>query len=297
VTETFLQSEKPMPRVVSVTPVEELVEFIVERHNVYRRKTDGEPKPWTQWPILQEWRFCNVYRELDTETKWIAENWRRPHRADPDLWFAMVVARLVNWHDSLEELGYPVPWDAERFVGVLDDRRRRGEKVFTGAYMIHADRHFSGTKAAYLASEVLTPMWRDREKLRRIAHGTLAAACNVLTQYRDMGGFMAGQVIADLKYVEPLRSASDWHSWAISGPGSRRGLNRVLNRDKDTPWNESEWLRSLRELHAEIEPLIRSAKMRSLHAQDLQSCLCEVDKFERLRLGEGQPRSKYPGRS
>ena len=138
-------------------------------------------------------------------------------------------------------------------------------------------------------------MWRDRDELREIAHGTLADACESLMQYRGMGGFLAGQVIADLKYVEPLRSASDWHTWAVSGPGSRRGLNRLLNRDKDSAWTEANWFRSLRELHDEIEPLVHLTKMPPLHAQDLQSCLCEYDKFERGRLGEGPLRSRYDG--
>ena len=32
-----------------------------------------------------------------------------------------------------------------------------------------------------------------------------------------------------------------------------------------------------------------------LHAQDVENCLCEFDKYERTRLGEGRPRSLYAG--
>jgi hypothetical protein len=273
----------------------ELLNFIVERHNVHRRKRRGEPKPWTADIILQSWRFCNVYRELDTVTEWIAENWRGPHCDDPDLWFAMVVARLVNWPDSLAEFGYPVPWEPDRFVDVLERRQEQKQKVFTGAYMIHADQQFAGSKAAYLAEDVLNPMWHDRAALRCIVRGTLAEGHRKLMEYRDMGSFMAGQVIADLKYVAPLRNAKDWRTWAASGPGSKRGLNRVLSRPVNAPWREAEWLRCLQRLHAEIRPLMASAKMVTIHAQDLNNCLCEWDKYERVRLGEGKPRSKYPG--
>ena len=35
--------------------------------------------------------------------------------------------------------------------------------------------------------------------------------------------------------------------------------------------------------------------MPMIHAQDLQNCLCEFDKYERVRLNEGRPRSNYPG--
>ena len=273
----------------------DLFSFVVERHNIYKRRLQGFSKPWTADPILQQYRFCNVYRELDIVTVWIAENWRMPHCGDPDLWFAMVVARLVNWPDSLAEIGYPVPWRPERFVEALEGRKRRGAKVFTGAYMVRAEPRFNGSKAEYLAGHVLTPMWQERERLRRIATGTLADAHRMLMNCRDMGSFMAAQVIADLKYVEPLRNASDWWSWAASGPGSRRGLNRMLSRAVDASWSEDNWLRSLQALHAEISPLLLASRMRRMHAQDLQNCLCEFDKYERVRLGEGKPRSRYPG--
>jgi hypothetical protein len=273
----------------------ELFEFVQERHNIYVHRLAKRPKPWTTDPILQQWRFCNVYRERDKVTRWIATHWREPHSDDPDLCFAMAVARLVNWPDTLAEVGYPVPWDPERFVTVLEDRQRRGEKVFTGAYMIHADRHFDGSKAAYLAAKVFGPLWEGRDALRPRLCGTLAQAHAALMRYDGMGSFMAAQVIADVKYVEPLRSAPDWWTWAASGPGSLRGLNRVLGRPKDAPWAEPEWLRRLQALHREINPLVATAKMPELHAQDLQNCLCEWDKYERVRLGEGKPRSKYPG--
>lgn len=274
--------------------IEELVSFIRERHEICRRRQQGLPKPWTNDPILQQWRFCNVYRELDTVTQWIAENWRDPHEEDMDVWFAMVVARFVNWPDTLAEIGYPVPWNPKHFVAVMEDRQRRKEKVFTGAYMIHADLHFSGTKAAYLAQEVFGPLWRDRRKLRKIRWGTLSAAHRTLTQYRDMGDFMVGQVIADLKYVAPLSRAADWWTWAAPGPGSRRGMNRVLGRPVDAPWSNGDWLDALTELREAIRPLLRK-RLPPIHAQDLQNCLCEFDKYERVSNDEGKPRSRFNG--
>lgn len=34
---------------------------------------------------------------------------------------------------------------------------------------------------------------------------------------------------------------------------------------------------------------------KKLCAQDIQNCLCEFDKYERVRLGEGAPKQRYPG--
>jgi hypothetical protein len=290
----MLSTRQPRPAAPTMR-TDDLLAFIVERNNVYRRKNRGEPKPWTTWPILREWRFTNIYRELDTVTQWIAEHWREPRRADPDLWFALTVARFVNWPDTLAELGYPVPWRPERFIKVLESRQQRGEKVYSAAYTIHTDPYFDGSKADYLAGKVLDPLWRERKDLRHVVHGMLKQVHEALTDCEGIGSFMAGQIIADLKYVPPLRSATDWWTWACPGPGSERGLNRVLGRRVEASWTDWEWRQRLRELHQEMRPLVKAARLPALHAQDLQSCLCEWDKFERVRLGQGNPRAKYAG--
>lgn len=274
--------------------VDDLMAFILERHKIWKLKEAGKPKPWTQDIILQSYRFCNVYRELDTVTQWIATNWRERHKDDPHLWFAMCVARLINWPDTLEALGYPVPWRASRFETTLHGRQTRGEKAFGGAYIVSTNGR-AMDKAIYLAGHVLNPLWAARTRLAPRKGDTLAAFHARLMEFDGMGSFMAAQVVADLKYVEPLRSAPDWHTWAASGPGSRRGLNRVLGRPVDKPWRELDWHMALRDLHGAVEARAKKAKLPPIHAQDLQNCLCEFDKYERTRLGEGRPRATYPG--
>jgi len=276
----------------------DLFQFIQRRHEIYLRREAGKPKPWTLDPILQSYRFCNVYRELDTVTQWIRQNWREPNAMDPDMWFAMTVARLVNWPETLAEVGYPVPWRPTHFMKVLNGRMERGEKVFTGAYMVRCDIQSETvkSKADYLGLSVLTPLWEARKKVRPKAGDTLDAFCNRLLPFHGIGSFMAGQIVADTKYEGLLVDAPDWLSWATMGPGSARGLNRVLERDKNAPWKEGEWARALQDLRDQINPLIKKAGMPQMHAQDLQNCLCEADKYWRVENGEGRPRSLYNGR-
>ena len=143
---------------------------------------------------------------------------------------------------------------------------------------------------------VFNPLWNDRESLRYVAHErTLAEAHGRLVKCKGLASFLAGQVIADLKYVKPQRDALDWETWACPGPGSRRGMNRVLNLPVHSRWDDSSWLGYLQILHEQLQPKLRAAKLPSMHAQDVQNCLCEFDKYERVRLGEGTPRRKYPG--
>lgn len=269
----------------------ELVHWVRERIRIHRRRRQGKPRPWTDDPILQNYRFCNVRREDDRETRWRAENWRNPHANDRDVWFAMVVGAFVPWHPTCEELGYPVPFDRERFVKVLHDRQERGEKVWSGAYRVFGTG--AGSTKAEMVANTLTAFWADRRKLR-LMDGGLVAAHRMLTAYSGIGSFLAAQVIADLKYTPTLAKAPDWWSWAASGPGSRRGLNRMLGRHVDCSWDEADWLRNLQQLHDELRPQLRAMKIR-LHNQDLQNVLCETDKYLRVKLGEGKPRAKYDG--
>lgn len=274
--------------------VKELFDFIHERHNIYTRRFEtGDPKPWTQDPILQRYRFCNVYRELDTVTLWIANNWRAMNEDDPYVWFAMTVARLLNLPASMYAIDYPVPWKPTNFKRILANRKAAGERVFSGAYMIHADATETGRKTDYLADFVLTPLWKARGTFSGIK--TLGEFHRHLMTFRDMGSFMAGQVVADTKFTNLLFTAPDWWTFVARGPGSERGLNRVFNEDPTLHLREELWQADFKIIQAKINPLIKSAGMPRLSAQDLQNCLCEFDKYSRALNGEGRPKQLYPG--
>ncbi|MEY9401743.1 hypothetical protein ABIF66_002944 [Bradyrhizobium japonicum] len=266
--------------------------WITEREAIRTRRKAGQPAPWTNDPIFQEYRFCNVRREHDAVTRHIAQTWREPYAGDPNLWFAMALARFINWPDTLDELGYPTEWDREHFKKVLSSRMQRSEQVFGPAYVI-PNGGSSKPKIDYLAENILNRLWRARHHMA-LKHGvTLAAYCARLMDFDGVGSFMAAQVLADLKYVEPLRSAQDWMSFAISGPGSRRGLNRVMNRPPDAPWIEPAWRRAFGRFEDAIRPELQRIGLGDLHCQDLQNCLCEIDKYLRCALGQGRPKRKF----
>lgn len=268
----------------------ELLAFIRERHKIYVKKSAGEPKPWTSDEILQKYRFCNVHRELDTETKWLADNWRM--RKNNDFWFAALVFRFINWHETAVELGFPVPWDPERFIAVLESRKYRELKVYSGAYMI-STHGVKEAKSTYLARS-LTIIWRRREELRPRPDDTCRSFYERLVQCFDLGSFLAAQVVADVKYHPSLSHASDFLTFVAPGPGSKRGLNRVLGNPVKAAWKGKEWEYQFYKLFAMMTNVCKDI-LPPIHAQDLQNCLCEFDKYERVRLGEGRLRSTYNG--
>ena len=67
----------------------------------------------------------------------------------------------------------------------------------------------------------------------------------------------------------------------------------MLGRHKDAPWAEHDWRAALRQLHEAIARDLERIGIGRLCAQDLQNCLCEFDKHERTRLGEGKPKRRF----
>lgn len=281
--------------------VKELATFIKEREKarVWREMPEGKAKlkAWFKLdPIITEYRFCNVRREDDAVTKWIARNWRCGHDGygmdvyDPNMWFAMAVARLFNLPTTLAAIGYPVPWHPEPTRRRLHDRRDDGLKNFNAAYIVSTNGR-AMDKVDYLIDHVITPLWTKRFDMNWQME-TLESWAEALMQCNGFSGFMAGQVVADAKHSSMWEGASDWHTFAVSGPGSRRGLNRVMDRPVDAPWREYEWKDNLLQLRAKLLPKL-PAPVHFIDAQDVQNCLCEWDKYERVRLGEGRPKQKY----
>jgi hypothetical protein len=273
-------------------PVKRLHAFAQERWCVQTRRMAGAAPPWTDDPVLRDYRFCCVYREDDRVTRWIANNWRAPNAKDPDLWFAMCVARLLNQPDTLLDLGYPVPWNRRTFLTKLKQRERAGQRIFNAAYIVSTNG-ISTNKVVYLADYVLDPLWQARQRLCPRPGDTLNSWYTLLGQFQGFGSFMTAQVIADLKYVQPLKSAADWWTFAASGPGSRRGLNYLLGRERKAKWTEEEWRLELGRLRAKLLPLFAKSEMPEPHAQDVQNMLCEYSKYHRAVTEDKMPKQRY----
>lgn len=147
----------------------------------YKNETTGANDAFTRDPIMQQYRFCNVFRELDRVTAWIRYNIRRRYADHPDLWLMLAIARYINWPETLQELidakNGCWPGDADfnpTALGyTLDCLKDVKGKLYTGAYMIRAESNpkaewYSWTKQQYIARIVIGRLWEDRESWRGI---------------------------------------------------------------------------------------------------------------------------------
>lgn len=281
----------------------ELLAFMKERHSVYLNRAAGKPKPWTDDPILQNFKFTNVFRELDRHTVWFNENLRQPNLDNPDFWFMSCLFRQIGWIPTVEELleaKLHLKWDPKKARQIMLARQARKETLYTGAYMLNA--HGRGPedpadKAFFTTHLVLNPLWENRKELRKKMHGTLDAAHKALLPTHGWGPFTAYQVVLDLLHSPGwLDAAADKDTWAVTGPGGRRGLNRVMGRDLKNSTRPDVELREMLLLTQEISKRWpKGEKWGKISIHEVEFQLCEWDKYERTRLGEGKMKARYHG--
>jgi hypothetical protein len=170
-------------------------------------------------------------------------------------------------------------------------RKQRGEKIYTGAYMISAPSEKGADKQAYIAEVVCGELWRRREIFAKHFAGTptLQRTHELITRSNGWGPFMAYQAVVDMRYTALLDRADDLASWAAAGPGTLRGLNRLHGRDKDAALSQGQALTEMRAIYRVVQQETNVA----MDFSDVPNILCETDKYLREQSGEGHPRTRY----
>ena len=305
-----------------MTPrLNDIAKYMRKRHQVYLDRKAGKPGPWSDDPILAVGRFCNVFRELDTVTIWVRKNIRESYPDQKHLWFMLAIARYINWPPTLQLLIEEGAWPSMQsfkpsdMTRVLEAFARTGSKVYTGAYMIRAESDpnkewYSWTKHRYIAEIVLGRLWEKRHRFMDLLAKpgvTLERTWAMFQapEFVGWGPFMAYEVVTDLRHTRYLRNAPDIYTWANAGPGAIRGLNRLYGRDlKAHPpaaQTNNEMLMLMDELNGLVPKVLSLSAVfgtspRTFEMRDIEHSLCEFDKMERVRLGEGKMRSKYDWR-
>jgi hypothetical protein len=147
-------------------------------------------------------------------------------------------------------------------------------------------------------------------------HSSLEIAWDWFKRNDYFGPFHSYEIVTDLRHTTLLGGAPDILTWANPGPGARRGLNRVHERKvKDHTVGRDgliEEMRALLEISrdARMWPHADTAscgdgsfderhrreienKWPAWEMREVEHTLCEFDKYERVRLGEGKPRGVY----
>ena len=288
-----------------VTSVESLLYFVWEREAIRLARLNGLPREsWTTDPVFGKYKFTNIRRRDDRVSQWVVRNLVQPLRRDRDLWFTLLVARIVNWPPTLEKLLYeevipcsPEAFNPREFERVIEQFKRESEKVYSGAYMIYPTKlEPGGSKSRSIARHIIGDVVKRAEDIsyalwRKDCEPSVERFVGALAQAYGVSTFMAGQVAADLTYAPGhLDSAEDLYTWAPMGPGSLRGLNYLHGRSPYAGWAQVEFNSALQQLNSRIRDELQITDL-TLH--DVQNIMCEFSKYCRARLGEGKPKTIY----
>lgn len=283
-------------KVKKLEPIQRIAYWITERQKIRHRRNAGIPKPWTDDVILQTYRFCNVRRMDDAVSDWLYKSWYFPYMNHRNMLYAIALARFINKPDSLGLITSSVfdvkkepRW--ENIKKLLRKRRDAGYVVFNAAYMVR------GNNGIDKIESVVDKNTRNlKDVLPEFLESTdsMEQAHKILLKSFGMGSFMAGQVVADARWAI-IGNWTDRMDWAPAGPGSQRGLNRLLGRPLNQAWKPAEFTHALRLL---IDGLVNNERIPTvisnrLEAHDYQNCLCEYDKYERTLFDNRRPKMLF----
>ena len=293
------------PRPETVCTIPGLLYFVWEREVIRIARENGHHRPWTNDPILGKYKFTNIHRIDDRVSQWVVDNLIKPYQERDDLWFTLLIARLINWPPTLQALldadvipCHPTEFDADVFVQVVEGCKETQAKVYSGAYMVYPTKMDpGGNKSQAIAKHIVgaaIEKWEDIqcEVTRTDEPVSIENFVTVMSRCFGISTFMAGQVAADLTYADEgqLSRAVDLFTWAPIGPGSSRGLNYLLERAPSAGWTQEQFNTELMKIHDEI---IEELDINTLTLHDVQNIMCEYSKYCRTVLGDGKPKTTY----
>jgi hypothetical protein len=281
--------------------------WVNERHSIYLRRRAGDPFPWTKDKILREYKFTNVFRQLDRMTINLNRRIQTPPLCNdppPDRLYRIMLFRAFNWHETYDLIHKKgADTNVHKMKKVLHAAARDGDKIFTGAYIV-TNAGQSESKIDVMC-DALGVMCRGRGRAwdRIAAKPTMQNATEVIAEFPMQGMFTAYEVACDLRYQPgmPLENAPDVMTWANPGPGAQRGVRRLLvgqAKREHLSITKKECIEVMQELLAMGPERFRHWADWPMEMREIEHSLCEVDKYLRAKNGEGRPRSKYrPPRS
>lgn len=297
---------------------DEFYDYLVERERIRLKKLDKTPWPWTEDKILQQFKFTNVQREHDKTSMAFRRLYTAHYKAPPEqILLNCTIARYFGTNEFLEAVGWQTTFNsavARHLKTTAAHRLKLGLRVFTGAYVI-TNQGISAPKQEVVVDYFINDLWESREAILKWVRttGSWEETLSRLQEVQGFGGsgFMAKEVTLDTMFFPGFwpdkrgKSASypkDYSTWTPIGPGAQRGIMRLFGKSP-RPKLQSEEAAIKAELRSRGLPeLLRLCAAQKDHwpkdwgvlaPTDIQFGLCEWDKYERTRLKEGTPRSRY----
>lgn len=299
--------------------------WMYERQNIwYKRFVLRKDKPWTDNEILNDYKFTNVYRELDRNTQWLIKNIiEEKNTNEEEVFWKIVVFRYFNKIELFEYMdGIPNFFDFKPKVfnkAVVSFEKTKG-RVFTDAYMINPPKKPNDRElglALFYCKHIETFHKRFKEfwdfyinisKLKEETSFELAKKFNAkLTELERIAKFIAYEIYCDLCYT-------DWFVFGINdfvnvGPGAKFGLELIfpnlfiksrlffyeekisLLKDNSHKYFEMFGYKDFKYYNKSNYKDYKNGERLNLRC--IEHSLCEFSKYWKMFMKVGKPRQKF----
>lgn len=313
---------------VNVENLRWFFELMFERQEIwYKRNFLKLPPPWTNNPILRDYRFTNSYRELDRASQWLINNvFSQNDISVSDLVWRIMFFRFFNQQETFEHPEYKVDLPAYSDF----DPQKTWEQVVT--YRENVGNPYHSSYLMNLAFVKKPSDWNGRglfkdEAYIKVAYVkmhklipkivvTLKKAkspeeiCKVLQTMDACGSFQAHEFYIDFCYA-----ARYWKKAIIKftendytnvGPGASLGVRLIFPSLK--PKEQIEGLYLLRALAKDMLQELGDFKyihwsrqhnryvvsmVGDIFLTNIEFWSCEFSKAFKMKIGEGKQRSKF----
>ena len=263
--------------------------FAAERQRIFERRVAGNPPPWTVDPILQKFKFCNVFRASDRVSQYLIRYvaYHTEPCSSEDRLFQIIAFRLFSkietWQTVRCVLGrHPILQDLAdgSFTDALEYAKTSNGGLYTGAFILCASDAYGRQRKHLNHIELLRHMFLSGAIQKDLfASHSLEEVYTKLHKFPLLGDFMSYQIAIDLNYSELF--AFSENDFTQPGPGALRGIKKVFQSLGDyTPAEAVRWMVDhQQEEFAKLGLSFAGLWGRPLHAIDCQGLFCETDKY------------------
>lgn len=269
--------------------------FACERQNIFLKKKNGEPAPWTKDEILQEFKFCNSYRVNDRVSQYLLKNviYNGKKYTDADMIFRIILFKLFNKESTWELLENEIgditlsSFDFNKYSQILENAINNGQKIYNDAYISCANKAFGYDRKHENHLALLEKMFlKDHIDTKIINSKNMEDAFNIIKSYPLIGNFMAYQLITDINYSNVVDFSE--MEFTVAGPGSERGIKKCfistggLSKEEIIKYMCKNQEKEFKRLDLDFKPIGN----RPLQLIDCQNIFCELDKYCRQAVPE-----------
>jgi alpha-glutamyl/putrescinyl thymine pyrophosphorylase clade 1 len=271
-------------------------QFASRRQAAFDRRASGKPRPWSDDPIIERFKFCNVFRAADRVSQYMIRTvaCAPSTGAAADRLFRIIAFRTFSqvdtWNGLMQRLNRPPVLEdlaSGAFEAALDDIKRERGGLYTGAFILCATKAFGFDEKHRNHVALFKHMFFEQYAAERIlGANSFEHVVKILQSFPLTGPFMSYQIATDINYSDLIEF--DENDYTQAGPGALRGIKKAFVSLGDfTPSDIIKRMVDRQEAEFNrLELPFHGLWGRPLHAIDCQGLFCELDKYCREAVPE-----------